>query len=91
MMAPMIAMIHIQKSAPGPPVESAIAVPAIFPVPKLPPSTDDKAEKADMPRLDCVCLLDSMIDSDCFRCVNCSHLNRWDSNRPSTDTRGMTK
>ena len=32
---PITAMIHIQKMAPGPPAASAVAIPAIFPVPTL--------------------------------------------------------
>ena len=34
---PISAMTHIQKSAPGPPIASAVAIPAILPVPTRDP------------------------------------------------------
>ena len=38
-------MIHIQTSAPGPPVAIATAIPEMFPVPKFPAKTVESAAK----------------------------------------------
>ena len=42
---PMIAKIHIQKTAPGPPVTIAVATPAMFPTPIRAPIPMQKASK----------------------------------------------
>ena len=42
---PMIAKIHIQKTAPGPPVRIAVATPAMFPTPIRAPIPMQNASK----------------------------------------------
>ena len=49
---PTMALTHIQKIAPGPPIASAIATPAILPMPTVAATTDIRAWAEVMPRLD---------------------------------------
>ena len=42
---PTMAVIHIQKMAPGPPMTMASATPAMLPIPMVPASADDSAWK----------------------------------------------
>ena len=44
---PMMAKIHIQKTAPGPPVTMAVATPAMFPTPIRAPIPMQNASKED--------------------------------------------
>ena len=46
--APNVAMTHIQKMAPGPPVTTAIAIPAILPTPTREAVEIQKAWKGEM-------------------------------------------
>ena len=45
---PMMAKIHIQKTAPGPPVTIAVATPAMFPTPMRAPIPMQKASNEEI-------------------------------------------
>ena len=76
----MMAITHIQNTAPGPPNIMALAVPVMLPVPTRPPMAMDSAWKGDRPELALLFLKEQL--SICLNSRICGNFNAMENSRP---------